>query len=198
MPDFIFPLILLITLAGFIFLFLQNRGLANEISLLRESAMVASRVPLPREPAAFPKDLAEQIAQISQLKALDARITEVLAEVHGTSEALATFLEKLDRTSADSLAVLNNLVEEVARKEEARPEPDRAAGAGMTLEEAVRDVLTKEGCTAVSIVGTEESGTEVRVTVRAKRGGFPEAGTVAFDSGVLKEVRLRPLTRMFP
>ncbi len=190
MPDYVFQILLAINLLGFVFLFLQNRALAQEIGLLREASILASKiVAAPPPPAAAPKESAER------LRALETALAELragLEQVIGTGQAVS---EGLDRLGADAIGRLDALSEALLRPPAPPPEPPERRA---TLEEAVAAALAGRGCSAVTILGVEESDDEVRARISAREGGMPVNGAVTFRGGVLSDVRITPATRMFP
>jgi hypothetical protein len=176
--EWFWALLLVVLIAGYVFLFLQGRLLRAEF--------------------------AELARGLADLRGAEARLREVL-ERKGPAEEPPPVLQELGPGLAALQAALERIQAEMLELRAAaarlleRPPPEEPPAAPVAgPEEVARRHLLEEGFSRIQVTGSQQRGLDVRLLVRAFRGDQLRAGHVLVREGRVVEAALRVPTTAFP
>lgn len=197
MPGWFFPVMLVVVLAGYVFLFIQGRmvrggqqqlsaQLARLESALRE---LASRpVPAPIVAAAEPAEVHPELE----------------AQPPPSPEEIAAAIEPQIRTVVEAIheqaLTLETLREMVALTEETvKAAGERGARlADLSAEEVARRFLLEEGFSRIHVTGSDAREGGTRFLVRAMRGDEVRTGHVLVRDSKIAEASMKAPSAIFP
>lgn len=182
MPLWFYPLMLVIILAGYVFLFLQLRSLTRA----QEGATESLR---------------------RHLERIDLSLSRMLIHKPAEAEAGGAQHEELRRALGvveERLEGLAEAVSEAASRRENPPESSAVAAASAraprpeTPESVARRFLLEEGFSAIRVLGRDEREDATRLRVRAMRGDQLRSGHVTVRKDAVVEASMEVPTSLFP
>jgi hypothetical protein len=187
MPFWFYPLMLVIILAGYVFLFLQLRAMARARDVFAESLrrhleridLSLSRM-LIHKPEGGESAAARDDELRRSLGALEERVERL-------GEAVSTAISE-----AESRAAGAGVAQSASAMES--PAPPRAE----TPESVARRFLLEEGFSAIHVLGREERDDGIRLRVRAMRGDQLRSGHVTLSGGSVLDASMEVPTSLFP
>jgi hypothetical protein len=190
MPESFYPLMLIVILAGYIFLFVQGRMVrrAQEDTLTQ----------LARLDAAL-RDLATRSAAVqapAPAQMIEAPAGPTAAEIREELEPrLRQILQMLD-TQGDALEAVRQGLAEV--QQSVRASGARPAPADLAPEEIARRFLLEEGFSRIHITGSDVRDGGTRFLIRAMRGDEVRQGHVLVKAGKIADATLKAPSALFP
>jgi len=182
MPDWFYPVMLVVILAGYVFLFLQGRA-AREATTALETQIDGLRRMLAEDRGAL------GTPRVPELPATDdfrSRLDDVQRLVAGHGAALERLAEAVER--------LEIRWDGASAGEAVSPGGSTTAD----LEAVARDFLIGEGCSSITFMGSAAVDEGVRIGLRALRGNEVRHGHVIVRDGRVVDAALEVPTTLFP
>ncbi|MAG55311.1 MAG: hypothetical protein CMJ83_03385 [Planctomycetes bacterium] len=185
MPEWFYPLMLLVFLAGQVFLFLQGRAAGRAIERLHGRLYQLEMLVKDEARAAAPTVAAEAPLPASEiLDRLDA-LKCGLDDHAGGIDVIADRIAELERR--------------VASRPSAQPgtEPSEDS-ASSAPDEIARKFLIGEGFSRIQVHGSDTTDDVVRLRVKAIRGDEVRQGHVSIQDGRVVDASMEVPTALFP
>jgi uncharacterized coiled-coil protein SlyX len=174
MPDWFYPLMLVVALAGCAFLFVQGRSTSRVLDAMRRRL-----------------DTIEATLREGSTRAMP----EVAELASAASDPDARTLDDLQGLLAEQATVIDRLTETLDRVE-ARLDASPTEAGGP--EDVARAYLVTEGYTSIRILGCSEIPEGTRIQVGGLRGDEVRHGHVIVANGGVVDATLEVPTTLFP
>lgn len=180
MPDWFYPLMLVVILAGYVFLFIQGRATAGMLDAMeRRLDSLESALRARVEPASGAPEVVESPV-----------------------DTVGPRLDELQRLLAGQGVAIERLAEAV---EDGGPRPETPASARAPApalltdpEEIARTFLLGEGFSSIRFLGLDDAEEGVRIRIGALRGNEVRQGHVIVADGKVTDAVLEVPTSLFP
>lgn len=186
MPDWFYPLMLVVILAGYVFLFLQGRAARDQVAAMQAQVDDLRRA-LDRKDDAKP--VAGAPEPVAASTAGDPRLDEIQRLVAGQSAALDRLAEGIERLEMRGESGSAN-----GPQAPISAGPPRDGGP----EEIARDFLIGEGFASITFTGSTETADGTRLAMRALRGNEVRHGHCIVRDGQVVDAALEVPTTLFP
>lgn len=194
MPEWFYPLMLVVILAGYVFLFIQGRiirrsqeEILGDVDRLETAVRGLAERPEPRAQA---MPVAASIPPPPPAPALDAG-----AVAEELEPRIRQVLQSLDQ-QGEVLDLLRRMVEDLQK--DVRAAGARPAPANLSPEELARHFLIGEGFSRIHLTGSDLRDGGIRFLVRAMRGDEVRQGHVMVKGDQVVDAALKAPSALFP